>query len=333
MTELLPEWAFYYPNPVWSQSNWLKNLILFFDGIVLLAPEFARDSAFEEDSETAPRLQEEGLLKMVELRSFVDPKGAKVVADALTELIAHGALDTLVSRPTEFQALSYSQLGYMTDGGLAENIYQALHTRGLTDRGPQGTGSWHPIVRSLLLVLLAQVLRPTGRKQGMYLCPATDRRELHAALSEVIGLPSLASAAHMVSLDMQPVGVDLTDVPLDEILSYRHEHREAYRQFTRDLRGFVHQTVDSPAEDQQASLLERQLRMTESATSILARADETWKQPVTFALGFAGAAWSLRKDDIVGGLLVLGTDVAEPPGDTPTRAGAFSYIFSDRQPL
>ena len=33
MADRLPEWAFYYPNPVWSKSNWLKNLILFFDGM------------------------------------------------------------------------------------------------------------------------------------------------------------------------------------------------------------------------------------------------------------------------------------------------------------
>ena len=330
MSELLPEWAFYYPNPVWSQSNWLKNLLLFFDGVVMLAPEFARERPFEADSEIAQRLQDAGLLKVVELKSFVDSKGVRVVADALTELIAGGSLDQLAARPTEFHALSYSQLGYMTDGGLAEIIYEGLHARGVGAQGPQGTGSWHPTVRSLLLVLLAQVLRPAGRKQGMYLCPATDRRELHSALIEVIGLPSMASASHVVSLDLQPVGVDLTDVPIEDVLRYRDTHRDAYRRFTRDLRGFVHQTVDSPLEDQQASLLERQLRMTESAARILSAADREWDRPASFALGLTGAAWSLRPSDIIGGLLALGSDVAEPPGETPTRAGAFSYLFTDQ---
>ncbi len=41
-SNLPPEWVFYYPSPVWSKNNWLKSLIPFFDGIVLLAPEFAR---------------------------------------------------------------------------------------------------------------------------------------------------------------------------------------------------------------------------------------------------------------------------------------------------
>jgi hypothetical protein len=39
----------------------------------------------------------------------------------------------------------------------------------------------------------------------------------------------MPSAAHVISLDMQAVGVDLGSVPIDEILSFRTENREAYR--------------------------------------------------------------------------------------------------------
>ena len=138
MTDRLPEWAFYYPNPVWSKSNWLKNLILFFDGIVLLSPEFARASPFEGDENVASRLQEDGLLQIVDFSAFVDPRGAKTVADALTDLIASGALDELAARPTAFQALAYSQFGYVSDGGLAEIIYQELHARGIGSQGAAG---------------------------------------------------------------------------------------------------------------------------------------------------------------------------------------------------
>jgi hypothetical protein len=30
------EIVFYYPNPMWRSGNWIKNLILFFDGVGLL---------------------------------------------------------------------------------------------------------------------------------------------------------------------------------------------------------------------------------------------------------------------------------------------------------
>ncbi len=137
----------------------------------------------EEDEDTASRLEADGLLQIVDLNTFVDCRGVKAVANALRDLIASGSLDELAARQTEFQALAYSQLGCMSDGRLAEN--QELHARGIGSQG--AAGPLHPVVQSLLLVILAQFFQPAGRKQGMYLCPETDRRELHGALTEVIG--------------------------------------------------------------------------------------------------------------------------------------------------
>lgn len=329
MPELLPEWAFYYPNPVWSQSDWLKNLILFFDGIALLAPEYARDQPDADPS--VAELERHGLLRMIEPRTFMDRRGAEVLGTAMADFLTSGSLDELIKRPTEFQALSYSHLGYLSDGGLAERIYEALHTRGLAAAG--AGGQLHATVRSLVLVLFAQVLRPTGLKHGMYLCPVTDRPELHRALAELVGLPSLASAAHVVSLDLQVVGVDLSDVPIDEVVAYRREHRERYRQFTRNLRNFVHRTVDAPADGQYSELLELQATVVEAAAHLAETARRAWNQPASFAIGFAGGAWHLKPNDLMGGLLALGAEAGEPDRRVPTRAGAFSYLFSDHSPL
>ena len=37
------ELAFYYPNPMWTYGDWIKNLVLFFDGIALLVPQYMKD--------------------------------------------------------------------------------------------------------------------------------------------------------------------------------------------------------------------------------------------------------------------------------------------------
>jgi hypothetical protein len=37
------ELAFYDPNPMLSYGDWIKNLILFFDGIALLVPDYMKD--------------------------------------------------------------------------------------------------------------------------------------------------------------------------------------------------------------------------------------------------------------------------------------------------
>jgi hypothetical protein len=36
------ELALYYPNPMWYRGDWVKNLILFFDGIALLVPSYMK---------------------------------------------------------------------------------------------------------------------------------------------------------------------------------------------------------------------------------------------------------------------------------------------------
>ena len=43
------ELAFYYPNPMWTNGDWIKNLVLFFDGIALLVPDYMRERPEELD--------------------------------------------------------------------------------------------------------------------------------------------------------------------------------------------------------------------------------------------------------------------------------------------
>lgn len=40
--EQLPEFAYYYPEPYWlaHESSWIKSLVLFFDGVAILLPNY-----------------------------------------------------------------------------------------------------------------------------------------------------------------------------------------------------------------------------------------------------------------------------------------------------
>ena len=42
-SEALKDVAFYYPGSFWNSAGWIKNLLLFFDGIALLVPTYMRD--------------------------------------------------------------------------------------------------------------------------------------------------------------------------------------------------------------------------------------------------------------------------------------------------
>ena len=50
------ELAFYYPNPIWLYGNWIKNLVLFFDGIALLVPDYMKERREMQDRPIPERL-------------------------------------------------------------------------------------------------------------------------------------------------------------------------------------------------------------------------------------------------------------------------------------
>src|SRR5438876_9239003 len=87
------EVAFYYPGPVWHSGEWVKNLILFFDGIALLIPEYIRHKPEIVDPAIAAGLRNEGLLHILEPEKIVDKGATKKLADAMSEVIASGMLD------------------------------------------------------------------------------------------------------------------------------------------------------------------------------------------------------------------------------------------------
>ena len=42
-TPMPPEVAFYYPGWIWRSDHAIKNLLLFFDGVALLVPEYMKE--------------------------------------------------------------------------------------------------------------------------------------------------------------------------------------------------------------------------------------------------------------------------------------------------
>jgi hypothetical protein len=122
----LPEVAFYYPEPFWGDGDWIKNLILFFDGIGLLVPEYMRDRIDRNDPAIVTGLLEEKLLHILEPETLVDKAATEQLAESLVNIITSGALDSLTTKGTRFAELSMSRLGYRGDIGLAEMIYAEL---------------------------------------------------------------------------------------------------------------------------------------------------------------------------------------------------------------
>ena len=76
----------------------------------------------------------------------------------------------------------------------------------------------------------------------------------------------MPSRDRVIALDLEPVSFDLDSVPLDDLLQFRAEHRDAHRAYMRDLRGFMSKLADvHPLEEREALLLERRQELADAA--------------------------------------------------------------------
>jgi hypothetical protein len=59
------ELAFYYPNPIWMNGDWIKNLILFFDGVALLVPKYMKGRIEDFDPAIVAGLKQHDFLHII----------------------------------------------------------------------------------------------------------------------------------------------------------------------------------------------------------------------------------------------------------------------------
>ena len=299
-----PNVAFYYPGWIWSDVGSLKNLLLFFDGIALLVPDYMQDRVDQVDHEFTVPLLDAGLLHRLKPEELVDKAATEKLAHSLANILDTGTLEPLASEATRFHELSYSRLGGFGDRRLADGIIRELKARGLARDSKDGVSvPLHPQVHALVLVLLAQILRPYGERQGLVLQPATDQAQLVDSLRELLSLQSMPSAGHVVATDLATVGVDLSHVPMDEVLSFREEQGTSYRAYARSVRRFM-RDLSLLDEAARAEAQEDRIEEIEDLASGLRRRSRSWwKRPASFRLSIAGSAWSALTGDLIGPLI------------------------------
>ena len=128
-------------------GDWIKNLILFFDGIALLVPEYMTETIEQYDPAIVAGLREHDLLHIVEPEKAVDKAASRTLASLMTDIIVSGALDFLAKDSSAFHEISMSRLGYYGDEGLADKIFQELKLRGLAQDSKDGLSvPLHPMV-------------------------------------------------------------------------------------------------------------------------------------------------------------------------------------------
>jgi hypothetical protein len=83
--------AFYYPGHLWRHSEWIKTLLLFFDGIGLLVPEYKQGEPETLDPVLAAPPRDRGLLH----KGLVTPQQEKFAPQVSRSLGPGPKLSTL----------------------------------------------------------------------------------------------------------------------------------------------------------------------------------------------------------------------------------------------
>ena len=332
------ELGFYYPGQYWHDADWIKNLVLFFDGVAMLIPKYMEDEASFDDYPIVSALKEHGLFIVVRPEEAVSATETKRLCKAIADVIESGRLDHLVrerredARTTHFGSLSMSRLGYDGDSKLAEAIFQALKERGLARDSEDGVSiPMHRTVRTLILVLLGQILKNAAKDAR--LCPVTDRWDLVYALEEIVSAPVAPSPSvgDIVSFDLGVVGVDLGRVPMDEILDFRKQNYTAHRDYRQSILQFSQELSLMEAEDREAALERRQEELDAKARDLRRINWKAWKKRGTFAFTATSAALMYDKENPLPATLAAIAAMLNVLPDGAKENGVYSYVMSAGQ--
>jgi hypothetical protein len=327
------ELAFYYPGHVWLDSDWVKNLLLFFDGIALLVPEYKRYEVEQRDPVVAGALSDAGLLHVLPADVTVDADATKQLADAMEHVFTRDALNQL-DTSVGFHSLSFSRVGWFGSQEIAARLLTELRRRNLARESEDGFSiPMHPAVRVLILTFLAQILRANAASRGVDLAPATDRGEMIQALTfALVGENPNVSAGDVVASDLETVGVDLSVVPMNELLDFRAKHLREHREYARVVRQFVRDFSAAPLLRRDKAFEDRRAEIRDLASDLRELSRKAWKRPVAFALGVAGTAAGMGSGPVESGILGILGAIAGYEGQSEPLS-AYSYLFRAAQQL
>ncbi|MET8682334.1 hypothetical protein ABZW18_33425 [Streptomyces sp. NPDC004647] len=337
-----PELAHFYPGWIWDDQSvgQMKSLLLFFDGFALLLPEEHFNSVVTREVQLAEPLKQAGLLHNLEPRDWLDRATAahirRVAEYVLPDTSAAGG------RYPNLGAISMGHLAFSTlvGGGSAEDadrvVERLLRSGAVTRRRPDLGADMVEMpghVRAAVLMTLALAAQAKVSDQRIHLVGKYQQSAYASAVEHVMprgvrkALPKARRAGEVLHRDILDVGIDLSRVPLDEVLDYKREHGAEYRKYAQDLRRFVGELEAAEPHDRQRRIDERAEMLADHA-SALRRARRAWGRPVAaVVLAGAGAAWTLHQaNDALGAIISLvGATVGAAPPNRPESP--FTYLF------
>ncbi|MCG6498799.1 hypothetical protein [Kitasatospora sp. A2-31] len=325
------ELAHYCSGWIWDSAlaGRMKSLLLYFDGFALLLPDNHFREVVAREDRLAGQLRAAGLLHNREPQAWLDADGARLIQESVDRSLISGLAASAEGSRQYRVPLTDHHIGPedLRAALLAEMGEKGAAVRRRPDLGPDMIEMSQDTSAAVLMALgLAAQRRISDHRLHLVGDLPGSGGRTTAATAEQVGPTSF-----VLHRDLVDTGVDLSRVPLDEIIDYRREHGSAYRAYARDLRRFVGELegVEHPA-DRERLVRDRSEAIGDQAAA-LRRARRAWGRPlVSLALAGAGAAWTLHQADPVGALVALSGAAAgfTPPAKAPS---CFTYLLEARR--
>lgn len=264
--KVVPELACYYGDKSWLGSdaltNWVKSLLLFFDGIATQYPSDDFNRLVDSDPVLALPLVESGLLvNYAPNEQSPVPKAFDPASGEFT---------------SEFKKIIKPILPLL-EAVFERSTAASIHPQSAFD--------------SLHTALSADTLRQTVTNVAIQ--PVTDDEAMAQIVASFLVAYANASKTRVIVSDLTALGVDFSAVPLDEVLDFRRQHGSEYRSYAKDLRSFTLDLSLMGEEEQTLAMAERVREFEDTAEALRRLTRRAFARSATaLAFGIAGAELS-----------------------------------------
>jgi hypothetical protein len=350
--QLAPEFAFYHPwPPIHGRTlgEWVKTMLLFFEGVAILAPSAEAERLVTREEEILAPLADLGLFRVLDPRDLIQKHEAEAILEFLFVLAASVEAegiryrrdawpeDTALSRAVDRGGLVYRSRGVIFDHGQAHQqiatiLWDTLQRYGVATP-PDSCGDiyMHPTFWAVYLAFLAHSLYDAGLRMGLSLRPATDQVALINTQNAILDIPGYPSSGHVIGFDLQQVTLDLSHFELSEVLQFREEHGAEYRRYARNLREFAMAASRAKGNERRRLMQDRHDALADEADDLRRTSRDWWRRAAaSIGIGISGGAWSAFSGDWPAAIIAILGGVAGT-GAKPQLDSAFSYLFRAEQ--
>jgi len=322
-----PEFVHFYGDWIWGKdlTGWIKSLLLFFDGIALGIPHDVANYLIESDPYLAQPLIEQGLLRnFVEeiwpTQSFDDPAYELVeIADKYNRWEGVDPSEGII--PMRQLLGMDEELRFI--GWVVPRAF--LYIDRLDKMGDRTAKYYRAFLVSITSMMLAQSVTDVAIQ------PIINDEDAARFVASAVGSLASGKRADVVVADIASVGIDLSAVPLDEVLDFRSKYGSEYRAYSKDIREFALMLSLMTESDQITAIAARRAELKDRRARLRRIGRQSFKgQSISLGLGLAGAAWTLAHGDTWGAAIAAGQIAAAATiskSSLSSIGAAYTYIF------